>query len=183
MTNRREFLGVAAALLTSSRPGRASGKPKQILLMRHGEKSGSKDDPDLNKQGYLRAAALLRLFPGSFDTPEFLFASKASRRSNREIETLTPLARALHLQINGVYTDEEYPALASELLSNPRYSEKTLLVCWHHGNIPQFAARLGVAKPPSPWPDTQFDRIWKIQYPDGGVSMTDLPQHLLDSDS
>jgi hypothetical protein len=151
--------------------------------MRHAEKNDSKLDADLNPRGYLRAAALPRLFPGSFDTPEFLFASKASKHSNRPVETITPLARALQLKIDANFGEEEYPPLASELLSNPQYSGKTVLVCWQHGVIPRFAARLGVAKPPSRWPDKQFDRIWKIQYVDGGVTMADLPQHLLDGDS
>jgi phosphohistidine phosphatase SixA len=183
MTNRREFLGVAAGLLAGSLPSQASGKPKQILLMRHAEKNDLKTDPDLNPRGFLRAAALPRLFPATFDTPEFLFASKASRHSNRPIETITPLARALHLPINTNYSEEEYPPLAAEVLANPRFSGKTVLICWHHGVIPQFAARLGVAKPPAKWPDTQFDRIWKIQYTGGVATLADLPQHLLDGDS
>jgi hypothetical protein len=89
----------------------------------------------------------------------------------------------LHLEIRANYADDEFPPLASELLANARYADKTLLVCWHHGNIPRFAARLGVVKPPSRWPDTQFDRIWRIQYRDDAVTMADLPQHLLEGDS
>ena len=33
--------------------------------------------------------------------------------------------------------------LAAELLTNPRYASKTVLVCWHHGKIPRLAKALG----------------------------------------
>jgi hypothetical protein len=163
--------------------GRAAGGPKQIFLMRHAEKTAVKADPDLNPRGYQRASALVRLFPAGFDTPEFLFAAKASRHSNRPIQTITPLAHALHLPIDARFGDEEFAPLAKELLSNSRYSGMTVLVCWHHARIPAMAAKLGVARPPSHWPDARFDRIWKIQYTEGGVTLSDLPQHLLDGDS
>jgi broad specificity phosphatase PhoE len=151
--------------------------------MRHAEKNASKLDPDLNPRGYARAAALVRLFPARFDTPDFVFATRASRRSNRPAETVAPLARALHLQADLRFADEEYPFLVKDLLSDARYSEKTVLICWHHGTIPRLAAKLGVANPPSIWPDAQFDRIWKIQYDGGVATLNDLPQHLLEGDS
>jgi phosphohistidine phosphatase SixA len=183
MTNRREFLGAGAALFASCLPGRAGGGPKQILLMRHAEKSANAKDPNLNARGYARAAALARLFPARFDTPDFLFATKASQRSNRPVETIAPLARALHLPIDARFADEKFASLARDLSSHSRYSGKTVLVCWHHGNIPRLAAALGVASPPSTWPEAQFDRIWRIRYLDGGATLEDLPQHLLDGDS
>lgn len=183
MTDRRGFLGACAALFASFLPGKAAGGPKRILLMRHAEKNGDKTDTHLNARGHARAAALVRLFPARFETPDFLFATKASPSSNRPVETITPLASALHLPIDARFAEDECAHLAKELLSHSRYSGKTVLICWHHGTIPKLAARLGVANSPSTWPDTQFDRIWLIQYPGGGVTLDDLPQHLLDGDS
>lgn len=162
---------------------RAAGKPRQILLIRHGEKNGDKSDPHLNPRGYARAAALVRLFPTRFDTPQFLFATHQSAHSNREVETIEPLAGTLRLEIDSRFADEEYAALAKELLSKPAYGDKNLLLCWHHGRIPELAAALGVAHPPAPWPDAQFDRVWKIEYAGGSAKFTDLPQHLLEGDS
>jgi hypothetical protein len=183
MRNRREFLGAGAALFASCLPGRAAGGPKQILLMRHAEKDANTANPNLNARGYARAAALVRLFPARFDTPGFLFASKASQRSNRPVETIAPLARALHLPIDARFADEEFASLAGDLSSHSHYSGVTVLICWRHENIPRLAAMLGVASPPSTWPDAQFDRIWRIRYIGGGVTLDDLPQHLLDGDS
>jgi hypothetical protein len=39
------------------------------------------------------------------------------------------------------------------------------------------------APPPYKWPDTQFDRIWRIDYKDGNATVTDLPMGLLPGDS
>jgi broad specificity phosphatase PhoE len=182
MTSRREFLSAALGLMGPVLV-RAAGGPRQILLIRHGEKTGDKSDPHLDPRGYARAAALAGLFPSRFDTPQFLFATHQSAHSNREVETIEPLARRLRLEIDSRFADEEYAAMAEELLSKPVYSGGNLLVCWHHGRIPELAAALGVSHPPAPWPDTQFDRVWKIEYSGGGVKFTDLPQHLLEGDS
>jgi len=58
-----------------------------------------------------------------------------------------------------------------------------VLVAWHHGNIPQLAAALGAQPPYTPWPEGQFDRIWRIDYKDGETTLRDLPQDLLPGDS
>jgi phosphohistidine phosphatase SixA len=183
MANRREFLSLALGLLAAVSLSSARRKPRQILLIRHGEKTGDKSDPHLNARGIARAAALHRLFPTRFETPQLLFATHQSAHSNREVETVEPLARALRLGINSHFADDDYRALATELLSKPAYAGRNLLVCWHHGRLPQLAEALGVAHPPSPWPDAQFDRIWRLDYTPAGLEFTDSPQHLLDGDS
>src|SRR5271165_2889154 len=100
----------------------ASGKPKQILILRHGEKSALKTDIDLNPRGFARAAALPRLFPAQFDTPDFIFATHAGKHSNRPVETVTPLAKSLHLKIDSRFGENDGRALARELLSKPDYA-------------------------------------------------------------
>jgi phosphohistidine phosphatase SixA len=182
MIERRQFSCWLGALATTGLPVQAGSRPRQVLLMRHAEKNGDKTDPHLNSRGYARAAALPRLFPARFDVPEFLFASAASKHSNRPAETIAPLARALRLKIDVRFDDDRYAPLARELLANSRYAGKTVLICWHHGRIPPLAAALGVANPPAPWPDAQFDRVWRIQLLDGVASLDVLPQHLLDGD-
>lgn len=156
------------------------GRPRQVYLIRHGEKTGDKSDIHLNARGRERAAALVKLFPARFESPQVLFASRRSAHSDREVETITPLAAALHLKINTTYADEEYAALAKDVLAH--YAAKTILVCWHHSHLPALAGALGVKNAPSPWPDQQFDRLWRIRF-EGAVSMEDLPEHVLDGDS
>jgi Histidine phosphatase superfamily (branch 1) len=180
---RREFLAAAGAILSARLPIFAAEKPKQILIIRHGEKNDNKSDIHLNARGYARAAALPTLFPSRFDTPEFLFASRQSAHSNREVETIAPLARALRLKIDYTFANEDYADLARHVLGKPVYAGQTVLICWHHGNIPALAGALGIEDAPAPWPDMQFDRVWRITFTDGVPALTVLPQRLLQGDS
>jgi len=162
---------------------RAATLPKQILIIRHAEKTPSKTDPHLAPEGVKRAAVLARLFDGQFARPAFIIASAPSKHSNRPIETVTPLSRVLHLPIDSRYPEEDVQALAKELLGSQRYSNATVLICWHHGMIPALATALKVTDHPPHWPDTRFDRVWKIEYAQESVKFSDLPQHLLPGDS
>jgi hypothetical protein len=180
---RRQFLATASAILSGCLPIFGEQRPKQILIVRHAEKNDDKSDIHLNARGYARAAALPTLFPSRLDTPEFLFASRQSAHSNRPLETITPLARALRLQIDNTFTNEDYAGLARHVLGKPVYAGKTVLICWHHGNIPALARALGIKDASAPWPEMQFDRVWRITFADGVPALTDLPQRLLPGDS
>jgi hypothetical protein len=158
--------------------------PATILIIRHAEKL-TDGRQDLSETGYKRAALLPKLFDGSrsdLPVPQVLFATHVSKHSNRPVETITPLAAALKLPIDSTIMDDDYAALAKELLSG-KYAGKVVLVAWHHGKIPQLATALGAEPPYTPWPDGQFDRIWRIDYKDGKAVLTDLPQGLLPGDS
>src|SRR5690349_20849493 len=98
------------AILSPS-PAQAQTGPKQVLIIRHGEKPGdpgvdSPSDPrDLSTKGYERAGALAPYIPATFPKPDFLFATQASKHSNRPVETITPLSAALGLTINSTYSN------------------------------------------------------------------------------
>ena len=157
--------------------------PATIYLIRHAEKPTDKR-PDLNPQGFLRAALIPNLFMppvGTLTKPDFLFATARSKNSNRPFETIMPLSAALNLPISNEILDDDYPALAKLLLGG-QFAGKVVLVSWHHGKIPDLTTALG-APPPYKWPDTQFDRIWRIDYKDGNATVTDLPMGLLPGDS
>lgn len=76
-----------AALITVSIPISTPlmAQPREILIIRHAEKPDSADDPDLTPRGYARAAALAQFFSASFDTPDYVFATQASKHSNRPV--------------------------------------------------------------------------------------------------
>ena len=139
---------------------------------------------DLSPAGVERASRLPQLFTGtrSLPRPDFLFATHASKKSNREVETLIPLSKALGLPISAEVDDKEFAVLAGELLSG-KYAGKVVLVCWHHGSLPQFAQALGAAPPYDRWPDTQVDRFWRIDYGSGKAVLTELPESLMPGDS
>jgi len=159
--------------------------PATVLLIRHAEKLDN-GEIDLSPIGFERARLLPKIFaPGArpdLPTPQFLFATRISPHSDRPVQTLTPLAEALHLPIDNSFDNDQYRALASTLLSG-KYAGKVVLVVWHHGKIPQLAAALGAKPPDNRWPDDQYDRIWRIDYVNGKVTLQDLPYALMPGDS
>jgi broad specificity phosphatase PhoE len=182
------LLGVAApADFGQAGPTKAGEPPATVLLIRHAEKPA--EGIDLAPAGFARAKALPQLFggagaaaPHNLPRPDFLFATHLSKNSNRPVETITPLSEALKLPISHDVADKDYATLAAELLSG-KYAGKVVLVAWHHGSLPGFAKALGATPPYDPWPDTQFDRVWRIDYKDGKATLTDLPQGLMAGDS
>jgi broad specificity phosphatase PhoE len=144
----------------------------RILLMRHAEKIGDPMDPHLSPEGYARAAKLADYIPVTFGIPQFLFATSISKHSIRPIETIEPLAAKIGVSIDSTYADQDYGALASQLLSEPRYvgAGSLIVVCWHHGNIPSMAralrARLGSF--PDPWDSRVFNQILVMTYAGDG---------------
>jgi hypothetical protein len=120
--------------------------------------------------------------PPRFPLPDFIIASQHSKHSNRPVETITPLAAALGMPYNDKHANEDYPTVANNLLTHLKYAGKIVLVCWHHGKVPEFAQALGVSNPPD-WPDNVFDRVWQITYSSGTVTLQNLPQMLLYGDA
>ena len=193
--------------------------PKQVLIIRHGEKVGDpkKDDDggnDLSIRGSARAAALPSLFaPGAsqlacefdfdppsfagsyeqiplkgprprFPTPQNVIATQQSKHSKRPIETVTPLAIALGLHVNDRFanTDADIKKMTDAILNTQSFADEIVLICWHHGKIPDIAKALGIAKPPK-WDGKIFDRVWQITFSKGKAKLDDLPQQLLYGDS
>jgi hypothetical protein len=142
----------------------------RILLMRHAEKTGDPMDPHLSPDGYARAAKLADFIPATFGIPQFLIATSISKHSVRPIETLEPLSKKIGVSVDATYADQDYSALASHLLSDPRYADAgaLIVVCWHHGNIPSMAralrAKLGGY--PDPWDADVFNQILVLSYLD-----------------
>ena len=180
--------------------------PQQILIIRHAEKTGEKDDFHLSKKGQERAEVLYKLFvvsrdrPHPFPTPDFIFAASNDKGSHRPLETVTPLAMKLKLPITDTFTsklpttpnpsaDKSKPApgilaLRDKLFGDPKYFGKTILVAWRHGTLPDLAKTLKASKAPAKWEDEVFDRVWQITYDEqGNATFLDRPQRLLPGDS
>jgi hypothetical protein len=165
----------------AARPGKA---PAVVLIMRHAEKPTDDKDPNLAPQGFRRAQALPSLFSGPqprLPRPDFLFASDASKHSNRPMETIAPLAQALHERINHDYLDLETGPIAKQVL-NGKYAGKVVLICWHHGEIPHLAQAFGVTDAPRKWDPDVFDQVWEIQWTGSQPHVTAVDEHLLPGD-
>lgn len=182
MITRRDFSGSMAAMALAPalafRSLDASASPADILLIRHGEEAAKPNTVHLNDAGRARANNLSRLFPARFATPDLLFAARSSKASHRSVETLAPLAAALHLTIDDRWDDTQYRKLATDILSRADCASRHLLICWHHSTLPQLAAALGARRAPSTWPNAQYDHVWQLRFTTHGVVFADLPQDL-----
>lgn len=165
--------------------------PRTILIIRHGEKPPEGDESvHLSKQGEQRAAALHEMFeksekhPKPFPVPDDVFATAATKHSKRPIETVKLLVDLLRLPFNKEYADDDFKKVAKDIFHSKKYEGKTILICWHHGKIPELARALKVADAPGKWKDEVFDRVWQITYDaTGKATFSDLPEHVLASDS
>src|SRR5258708_7014299 len=173
------LVGLMAAGLRDAH-AQPKGGPVTIMLIRHAEDVGV-TGADLSPRGYQRPPALPRLFSSRLPRPDVIIATHASKDSNRPIETVEPLSRQLHVPIDDRFRDNDYQALAHALLTDARYTGKVVLVCWHHGKIPNLAKALGVTTAPR-WPDLQFDRVWVIDPLRAPATYSEVHQRLLDGD-
>ena len=151
--------------------------PKQILLFRHAEKPSLKNDPGLSASGVQRAQQLVTYIPSQFGKPDFIFATAQGKSSNRPYLTVEPLANALNMKIHNKIADNDFNKLATELLTQPTYFGKLVVVCWHHGNIPNLANSLSapIGSYPDPWKGSVFNLILNIVYDESGnASLTQV---------
>jgi hypothetical protein len=160
--------------------------PNRIVILRHAEKPEDPRDPDLSAAGEVRAAMLATLIPPKFKKPDFLFAATRSTSSNRPYDTLSPLSQKLKMEINDRYADDAFEELAADLLSKSKYGGKLIIICWHHGHIPDLGLALGASMQElmaAPgmiglhWDPAVFDRFWVFDFSDSGpVRFTSEPQ-------
>ncbi len=168
----------------------AAAQPAQILLIRHAEKPKDKARTELSLKGYERAAALVPFFlknPAYLENgpPVAIYAQTAAHETSsiRPIETVTPLAAELGQKVITTYHRDDYERMVKDILSNPKYEGKTILISWGHRVIGKMAHAFGATNAPSKWPSV-FDRVWRISYkPNGTITFEDLPQKLLYKDS
>jgi hypothetical protein len=152
--------------------------PAQIILIRHADKPADPEDPHLSRAGVQRAERLVPFITTDpamtrFGLPVAVFATRTTKDDNgqRTQETVAPLARVLKLPVQTPFLGKDYAALASLILADPAYAEKTVLICWNHEEIPQLAAALGVTPEPPKWKASAFDQVYVISYHDGKAAL------------
>jgi len=175
-----------------------SNFPKQIMIIRHAEKSlnAYNEIPFLTNgltlKGIQRAAALAPYFMGTpqltkFGPPVAVYATHPTLNYEalRPLETAMPTAEALKLDVNQKYTISQEEALIKEILETPTYQGKNVLICWEHHHIPQLLQALNVSPHPKPWPDNVFDWVYVIQLDHHGKvsSFKIIPQQLMYGDA
>jgi hypothetical protein len=172
-----------------------------IMLIRHAEKpmhlsgsahgvnpDGQQDPHSLTVAGWIRAGALVELFapsrgepPAGLRRPDSIYGSAyAGGRSKRSVQTVTPLAARLGLQVVERYAAGDEHLLAREVNARPGAT----LIAWHHEAIHKLAKHLGGVDPAPPghWPHDRFDVIWTFTAEKHGWRFAQVPQLLLPGD-
>jgi hypothetical protein len=173
-----------------------------ILLIRHGEKTGNpcKDgdgDPGLSPYGQERATLYVQFFDALWLSTsnwqqskpfrlDFLFAAADSKNSDRPRLTVTPLHDA-HPEVpfDVSVPDAKYSELVGRLKQD-LYDNSGVLICWHHGEILDFANALlaagngppPVLPPAATWPTEKppcnvFGWVYQIVYDATGAPTAD----------
>lgn len=191
----RILLSVAAWALLA---GSAFAAPAQVILIRHAEKPA--EGAELSPQGFKRADALVKFFQANpavkrYGLPAGIYAAapKNEDSSVRSIQTVTPLARAIGVKIDDRFTRGQTNKIVRDLMEDPAYDGRMVLICWQHKNLVEIAQNLAAynASPaavsaliPDFWPDETFDRAWILDLRNGKVSaFKNIPQRLLPGDS
>src|SRR4051812_11299897 len=149
---------------------------KRIVIFPHAGKPASRE-PHLALRGKMRALGLAKLLP-KIVKPDFVFASTSTKHSSRPYQTVRPMADKLGLDVSTVYADKETKKLV-KTLQKKKFEGKTILICWHHGRMPELIKELGHKCPYDKWPDELFDRIISID----AEGVQDLPQRILFGDA
>ena len=99
-----------------------------------------------------------------------MFAAADSHSSHRPRLTLEPTAKELGLKIDTQFKNKEYLELVDKIKKNP--GGANILICWHHGNIPELLRALGVDTekllPKDRWPGHVFNWLIELRYDGDG---------------
>lgn len=165
-------------------------KDAVILIIRHAEKPTS--GVELSPEGQKRAEAYVGYFQrftidGKPVKLDYLFATADSNKSHRPRLTITPLSKALGIEIDSRFPDNDFLKLAREIQNHPH--GKNILICWHHGEIPNLLSALGVDPekliPNAKWPEDVFGWLIQLRYDKNGhlFEATRIDENLLPDDS
>ena len=131
--------------------------PQRVILIRHGEKPDKGDD--LSPRGYQRARCLADHFSSHAYNVTHLFAY-TDHPTKRPVETLTPIANKLGLQIDTRAGRDDIDDLIDHIKKLD--TNATAVVCWEHKVIRDIAKALGVDHAPDYYSD-DFDHEWRIR--------------------
>ena len=175
----KKILFVTTFLLSSM----LSASPREIIIVRHGDKLvGPTKSHDytgryLSAKGQVRAEKLAMYYMAHFPKPDFIFATKPAQfegmhesTSYRPLQTVMPLANLLTAEGGGdvfvrtPFYEEEYGKLAGGLLTDKKYDQKFILICWQHERINLMAQALGVTENLPKWQGKDYDQVYILKY-------------------
>jgi broad specificity phosphatase PhoE len=123
-----------------------------IFVVRHAERADASADSELSPAGEARAARLAAMLKDAGVTRIYTTELK------RSIQTVAPLAAALHLTPTVLEADDHKALLAKVRAASPR---DRLLIVGHSNTLPKVLAALGV-KPAITIADTEYDNLFVV---------------------
>jgi hypothetical protein len=178
-------------------------RPAKIIILRHAEKQNKHELSDL---GLRRAKALAKQFLGSKSNPALLRSSERPAAvlaiTAHTIETAKPAAKTWGLKTKAARIpgrdkgneknrdlDKATKHAARDVLTNPAYAGKTVIMVWEHkhiaskkNNAAQTSLRallhLDQATPPPPkkWKSDNYNFFWVVTYGPGKRVKVDTSQ-------
>lgn len=169
-------LGVSVTLTVTA-------TPKEVIIVRHGDKtigvnkSRQYSGRYLSAKGVLRSMKFAIYYQTHFAKPDFIFAAKpafsrkvSNATSMRPMQTMMPLANLLtaagegNVIIHTPFSHLAYAKLAHILLQEKKYQGKRILICWQHGDIDALAKDLGVKQVLPRWHGHNYDQVYVLKY-------------------
>lgn len=159
----------------------ATAAPRTVYIIRHTDKLLQPEPgPALSAKGELRAIKFAFYFLNKYGEPDFMFAASANkdsggRSSQRALETLAPLANMLSekyptkdVPLYHSFAADEYDKLVKYIMSTKKFDNKSILICWHHGNINKMIKEFGYKDELPEWAMDDFDSIYILQFSKSG---------------
>jgi hypothetical protein len=202
--SKRRILAAAVLLTSFFSPIASVAQPSRIIIVRHAEK---KDAYALCDMGTLRADALAKEYLGR-GAAHSLFAaadppSAFLVMTMHTIDTVTPTVASWNMPAIAYTTmpgddkkrrtedeaeNERTREAARDVMNDPAYSDKTVVMMWEHYHIAdskleaEFAGQQvtlrqllhldRVAGVPKDWPDETYDYFWIVNYASGASTPT-----------
>jgi len=154
-----------------------------ILIIRHAEKPST--GTTLSPEGRQHAQAYIQYFQhftvdGQPFSLDYLMATADSAGSQRPRTTMEPLSKALGLKLDLRFKTKEHKELAEDLRTH--YHGKHILICWHHGKIPELITALGADAgkllPGGKWPDDEYGWVLELHYDNNGQLIPDATKRI-----
>ncbi|MBU2678377.1 MAG: histidine phosphatase family protein [Gammaproteobacteria bacterium] len=141
-----------------------------LIFVRHAEKATMpQSDPGLTEAGQRRAAELARQLADADVVPGLGVDAVYSTSFRRNIETATPVADALGLQVM-IYDVDDTEAVIESIVKD--FKGKIVLVVGHSDTIPELIANMGASKNVPPIAADEYDNIYLVTIPWFGKTKT-----------
>jgi len=163
-------LAIPRATFADPPPGEKFSALKNavILIIRHAEKPdegyGLSGDGEAQAKGYVNYFKNFTV-DGQPLKLDYLFAAGDSKKNHCPRLTIEPLGEALGIAIDSRFKDRQFQELVDEIHARPHGN---ILICWHHGEIPQLIQALGADSsqlfPKAKWPGSVYHLVIELRY-------------------